>query len=361
MTASAPMAGGLPLAADYVLADVPRVAEYREAANIWLQDDQGRFALPRFGVECITESWQRRAVQANIGFPDGRVMVESAEADALAAEDDEGRPVVFGAGGLTFRCIEPFARWTMSYQGRVTPTTVVDQIADRVSARDPIDVSIEADLSMAVPAWIRGTMTERDRQALAGTDEERFIGAVGGFNCKQLFTASGVACFGDDQFDFTATGLRVHRQGVRKTSSMPGHVWQSAVFASGKAFEALAFPDRPDGTPSYTEGYVFDGTDRFPAKVVRAPWLSEFDPLGEDVSIVLESALGRTEIAGVNHISTAVPNRAATDRVPIMRFSEGRRDLFYHQGCARYTWDGESSYGMIERSNPAEAVHGLAS
>jgi len=30
--------------------------------------------------------------------------------------------------------------------------------------------------------------------------------------------------------------------------------------------------------------------------------------------------------------------------------------LFFHQGGARYRWDGEETFGMIERSLPGERV-----
>jgi hypothetical protein len=71
---------------------------------------------------------------------------------------------------------------------------------------------------------------------------------------------------------------------------------------------------------------------------------------------VLQSDLGRTEVHGRTHASTAMPGRAASSRVPIMNAGATGSDLFFHQGSAVYTWDGEVAYGMIERSLPAVDV-----
>jgi prepilin-type processing-associated H-X9-DG protein len=354
---SVDVTGGRSPEQDFVLPRAPADPDYREGVNIWLQDDAGRFALPRFGVECIASSWERRGFQVNIAFADGRVIVDSGVGDALGPYGEDGSPTVLGAGQLRFCCITPFSRWTMSYAGVARSSTVADQLAGRAGEGEPIEVSVEVEMTMAVPPWIRGEMTTEARSRLAGTDEALFIGGVGGMNCKQLFRASGTARFGDEERTFTATGLRVHRQGVRKTGEFRGHVWQSAVFPSGKAFEALAFPDHPDGTPGYTEGFVFDGINVYPATVAQAPWMTEFVAYDGDVRLVLESALGRTEVGGSTRCSTAMPGAAATSGVPIMSSGASRHDLFFHQGSAEYSWGGETALGMIERSLPAAQLH----
>ena len=58
---------------------------------------------------------------------------------------------------------------------------------------------------------------------------------------------------------FTGSGLRIRRQGVRRLDGFWGHCWQSALFPSGKAFGYIAYPPRPDGEPTFNEGYVYLG------------------------------------------------------------------------------------------------------
>ena len=77
----------------------------------------------------------------------------------------------------------------------------------------------------------------------------------------------------------------------------------------------------------------------YPARATRIPWLRRIVGEGDDVSLELESDLGITRIEGVTALST---------------FRVGNPDiggLNLQQGGARYTWDGQTAYGMIERSS----------
>jgi hypothetical protein len=340
---------------DHVLAEAPEGAEFREGVNVWLLDDEGRFALPRFGVEAIGARWNRRGVQATVAFPDGRVLVGDAEGEARGPLDDHARPRVFGAGPVEFRCLEPFAVWTLTYEGAAVQTTVTEQLAGQSGHRH-VDVSLDAELTMAAAPWARGQMSDGHRRALAGAEEELFIGAVGGLNCKQLFRATGTLRVAGRNLPFTATGVRVHRKGVRRTGNLRGHCWQSALFPSGRAFEALSFPDRSEGRTSYTEGFVIDGDRLRPAQVVGSPWMTEFAPHGADVSLVLRTAEGDTAITGRTQATSVMPGNDARRHVPIMRGGGSTHDLFFHQGSALYTWDGEQAIGMVERSWPRNRV-----
>ena len=50
---------------------------------------------------------------------------------------------------------------------------------------------------------------------------------------------------------------------------------------------------------------MFSGDgDLIPARVVEAPWLRRLQPLGEDVSVVLETADGTVRIEGETVLST---------------------------------------------------------
>jgi hypothetical protein len=130
-----------------------------------------------------------------------------------------------------------------------------------------------------------------------------------------------------------------------------GHCWQSAVFPSGKAFGYIAYPPRPDGTTSYNQGYIFDGTKMIPAKVIEAPWLTRFVPLGGGVDIVLEAAASPVRLKGVTNVSTFIlPGKPVSGGGQVGGIEESM-SIPLHQGGARYEWDNEVTYGMIERSN----------
>jgi hypothetical protein len=182
---------------------------------------------------------------------------------------------------------------------------------------------------------------------------------MGGVRHEQLFRCQGSFRVGDEQYTFTGTGLRIHRIGVRDTSEFWGHNWQSAVFPSGRAFGFIVFPSRPDGSPSYAEGYVFDDGVLHPAHIVDVHWLTTIEPHGGDVSIALKTDRhGDIRIEGQTCCSTFSPQggRLHLDWQP---GSVSRHNtVTYHQGGARYTWDGEQAYGMVERSLPDAKIAG---
>jgi hypothetical protein len=77
----------------------------------------------------------------------------------------------------------------------------------------------------------------------------------------------------------------------------------------------------------------------YPAVAVGIPWLRRIVGEGDDVTLELKSELGITRIAGVTALST---------------FRVGNPDiggLNLQQGGVHYTWDGQTAYGMIERSS----------
>ena len=180
---------------------------------------------------------------------------------------------------------------------------------------------------------------------------------MGGDRYEQLFRATGSVRVAGEEHAFTGSGLRIRRQGVRRLEGFWGHCWQSALFGSGRAFGYIAYPPRPDGQPTFNEGYLFDGDgDLIPARVVEAPWLSRLQPLGEDVSVVLETANGTERIEGETVLST----HDITDpsEVPAELLAKMANWTFpaLQQAGVRYRWNGEETYGMLERSSPMDKI-----
>ena len=72
----------------------------------------------------------------------------------------DGKPTVLGAGGLVFRCVEPFDTWTMSYDGKAMQTSSADLVAGNTDG-PLVDVAFHVEAKMAVPPWIQGAL-QRD-------------------------------------------------------------------------------------------------------------------------------------------------------------------------------------------------------
>jgi hypothetical protein len=86
-----------------------------------------------------------------------------------------------------------------------------------------------------------------------------------------------------------------------------------------------------------------------PARVVEAPWLTEIAFKGQDISCVLESRLGLTRIEG--ELVMAAPTLPAP--------GNPNATPPFLQSIGRFGWDGETAYGMTERSNLKERIRGL--
>ncbi|MFC5749836.1 hypothetical protein [Actinomadura rugatobispora] len=332
------LTGGMPPEADEVTAETPGSPAYREGVSMWIWDGAGRLALPRIGVEAVGATWdESRYLSLNLAFPDGRVLVAHAEHPALPAADGRGLPRVLGTGPLRFVCVEPFTHWRLVFDGHAAPTTVPDQIAGRaargaaLTAAATVPLRIEVDGRMAAPPWVQGT---HDPEGRFIPGEQRF---------EQLFTATGTVSIDGVTTGFEGGGLRIHRKGGGRSdyADFFGHCWQSALFPGGRAFGFIHYRPRPDGSVKYHEGWVLDGGAVLPARVVDTPWLGDMRSGGEDVSFTLRAPEGDIAIEAETFASAFTPER------PI---GGGRTFPDLQQGIARYRWDGEESYGMIERS-----------
>jgi hypothetical protein len=333
------LTGGLDAAKDYFLAERPDDPAFRESASVWIFDAGGAIGLPRVGIEALAESWDERGLQVNVGFPDGRTVVAGGAEPGRSVVDEDGRCRTFAAGGLEFRCVEPFRTLAVTYDGSALDTSAASlAVGDFSGPRIPVRVDVE--LTCAVPPWESGTLTAEAKALFEGGFSTQISPRY-----EQLCTAFGRVRVGAEEWAFDGTALRIHRQGPRDVMDFWGHCWPSALFPSGRAFGALAYPERADGRPTYNEGFVFDGERRIPATLVDAPWLNRLQPNGEDVSLTLRTDDGDIHVAGETVLSACMPARTHPEFPPALQ-----------QAGVRYRWDGEEAYGMMERSIPAEGL-----
>jgi hypothetical protein len=336
--------GGLDPQREYVFGACPPPG-VGDAASMWLFDERGAFAVPRFGIDAAAPKnpggrpWDVHIVQFNLGFPDGRLYRVLETGAKHPTTDEDGRHAILGAGPLSLRCVAPFRAWQASFHGSAVETSA-DRLARGDTSGPRIDLQLDVDAAMAAPPWVMGSL----RPDAPGAREMREKHAGAG-RIEQLFRADARLRVGGEEHAFRGSGLRVRRQGVRQGFGDWGHCWMSGLFPSGQAFGLNIYPPGPDGVARFNEGYL-DTADgrRFPAEVVEAPWLASFRPSGEDASVVLDSELGRITIEGETVVS--VFNLRDDDPTA----------PYLSQGMARYRWDGEETYGMIERSTARDRL-----
>jgi hypothetical protein len=336
------LTGGLDPAREYVFPERPEPDQMRDAVNMWVSDDRGSVGLPRFAVEALASQWDRHDLQVNVALADGRVFRLRGGFPSLPTIGPDGQSSVLGAGPLVFRCVEPFHTWTADFEGSAIETSAESLIVGDVGG-PAVDLAFTVEATMAVPPWVQGTLFPEAAEMLATSVEGKLMG---GPRLEQLFRARGAVRVGDEEHPFTGSGLRIRRQGIRDVTEFWGHCWQSALFPSGRAFGYIAYPPRPDGSESYNEGYLFTGDgELIPAKVLEAPWLTKLLPRGDDASFVFESDLGITRIEGETVFSTFELGLPEYPKFPVL-----------FQGGVQYRWDGEETYGMLERSTMRDKI-----
>ena len=341
------LTGGLPDAREFVFPAQPENPDMRESVNAWIWDDSVEFGLPRVAIEAVADQWETHDLQVNFAFGSGRVLQIFRPGEVHDPLGADGKPRVLGAGALSFELVEPFRKWRMHLHGEAIDTTAVAQIAAlRTMERSPerVQVDVELEFEHVVPPWENGALREDAAYVLEHQEEGALMG---GPRFEQLARATGTVKVGDTERTLQGGALRIRRQGIRRLATFWGHAWQSTVFPSGRAFGYIVYPDRADGKPTYNEGYLFEGDgELLPARVLQAPWLRSCEGRGEDVSVVLQTDDGRIhEIAGELQLPTY------HGMVP-----EDGVGLVLQQSIVRYTYDGESANGMMERSMPSDQV-----
>ena len=342
------MRNGLTPDQDLAFASKPDHPEMREGISVWLFDEKGEIGFPRFAIEAEVPTWDRHGIQANIAFPDGRVLIGSGKGDTHSPLNEDGRPTILGAGPLTFRCVEPFRRWTMTFDGPAYDGTLDQQINGTFgSTGAKAHVRLDVEMTMVTPAWV--SQNPLDTSGMTKEEVENAEAMGLGHRSEHHFRATGTIEVDGGTRSFTATGLRIKRQSIRRLQGFTGHCWQSCVFPDGRAFGSLVYPSKTDDPAdfAFNDAVIYQNGRLVPAKVTEVVFLSRLAPDGQDVSLVIESEFGRAQIAGKTAFTTYTPNLKSMG------------GLHLHQGGALYTWDDQSAYGMIERSSyPSLMVDG---
>lgn len=331
------LTGGLAPEKDLVFPAQPTEPEMRESVSVWLFEENGAFAFPRMGIEAEAASWNDRRLQAAFTFPDGRALNGAARGAAPSPIDEDGHPTIIGAGPLTFRCIKPFRRWTMTYDGSALEGTVLEQINRTYGKRGSKPIKLHVDMTMVTPAWVQETGLDSNMSQI----EKDNAAAMGlGYRFEHHLRAVGTYEIDGKTYEFKGVGTRIHRQSIRRLEGFFGHVWLSAVFPDGSAFGSLAYPPRAgtDGQYSYNDAVIYKNGRLYRARIVKAPFLRRIVPSGDEMVLELESQLGHTVIEATTALST---------------FRIGNPDmggLNLQQGAALFRWGEQQAYGMCERS-----------
>jgi hypothetical protein len=340
------MHGTLPIEADLLLAEPPAAPFdwVREGTSYWLFDESGAFGMPRFGLEAEPHSWNQRRFQSNFAFADGRVLRSAGIGAAPVISTDAARRTMSG-GPLTFRCIEPFKRWHLKFDGSVIDTHVSQQIALTVDATRVIPLRYELELEMVGPPHEQNISPDFFFALSKG--QQRDAASIGlGWRFEQMLRGSGELFIDGMRRDINVVGSRIKRRSVRTDGLfLRGHCWQAVLFPDGRAAGYEARPKHDDGNEPWNRGFVYQGGKMYTARATKIPWLTQLTARGDDVGFELEYDGGVVSIRGETELST---------------FQLSRNHLWgiaLSQSGARYRWDDVTAYGMVERSSTSVLNH----
>jgi hypothetical protein len=346
-----PFSWGLRPEQDHLLTGpLPEDPNTMETMNVWFFDGERNIA---FNIHAMMQNGEMRA-PVTVFLPDGRIL--RLRTDAPARFTDPRRP---HSQHVAYQCEKPFRNWTFSVDDLPVWITSKQELdAGVVTDETPTaTVSFKANATMVAPVYVQGGLLPEAAEAVAG-DAGLWLAArlpagmtPESFRFDQMYRAEGSITFEGRTYEFDGYGLRGHVRGVRIMGGMYGHTWLAGAFPSGTAFGIQTFP-RPEGGFFFTEGYVYKDGVMYPNRVIYAPQMS-YDPNQGDYVIELAcDELGLTRITGRDKrlFWWSMPAWGAAQ--PPRWGIAPEAQLVMRQAVTEYTLDGETGYGMNERSGP---------
>ncbi len=336
---------------DYALtAPLPQDPACVETFNIWLYDGDANIGFnlhPRATGGEMDSS-------VTIFLPDGRIL--RANHGSPGRFSDKARP---SSAYVKLHCQLPFQQWSCAVEnGPVFVTSDQEQASRTVADMTPTaTVNLQATVRMAGPLWINGALLPESRQTLQQKVGRWFANSLTtgftplAYRYDQLIEAEGTIDFEGRTYAFKGVGLRGHVRGVRDTAGMVHHTWAEGYFPkTGRGFGVTMFT-REGGGYEHTEGFIFENSRMYPARVLSLPHLDR-DPA--KTSLVFELAcdeLGLRRITGADARAFWWQMQAWGSHAPIQYGWNPQAHRLMKQSIARYVWDdGDVGYGLNERS-----------
>jgi hypothetical protein len=256
--------------------------------------------------------------------------------------DPADRP---GGSNLHFRCIEPFRRWKVTFDGIVCRTPRAEMLGGRLRDGARERMLLDLDLECVTPIW--DAQESASSAHGTGSMEDQVWGRE---HYQQLYLMTGTAqLHTEGELRIDTSGVRDHSRGPRghAMDKWGGHTLIHVLFPSGRAFGVQTMW-LPTGEVSLDTAYVLVDGEMHHAAGVELPRLERLGLGGEEMALTLRSELGDHHLTGTEIRTTFVtPQRLG------MAFGADRAGAhgILGFGHARWVWDGEVGYGLTERSN----------
>ena len=234
-----------------------------------------------------------------------------------------------GPGGATlaYECVEPWKRWRTRRDGAAIRTTVKDLdsglLFDRAHERVAFDLAWED----RGPRWDWGEVEDAH--------------GWGKLHYEQLATVSGTVTVGGQAVPFAGAGIRDHTRGPRDFTVVDRHIWAWGNFPSGRGFMLLGVSA---GGQSLTRAVTVDGGLLTARTVADPPMLPSRAEAAEPYVLDLDGVRIGGEILHLLAGGFDGPNDICLGFDPAVTAAAN------FEAFTRFEWDGETGYGLTERS-----------
>lgn len=244
-----------------------------------------------------------------------------------------------GAGpygpGLRYECLEPYRRWRKTFRG---PARRVSGDALRAGAlTDGRHVPLEFELTYTslAPVFELGDMHEQNWAS---------------WHYEQHCRVDGTLIVDGEPIELHGSGIRDHSTGTRDLTGLRNHIWCHAEFPSGRAF-CLMYLSNGDGTGRMNHAALCKGNEvRYGRLISAAPLLDDWSQRGDDYEMVFdfegEEVAMSAHILQVGALTLCGPGELAIGNAT---GDDGAHHLL-SEAMTRFTCDGETGYGLSERS-----------
>jgi hypothetical protein len=336
------LSGGLPADREAIRTEEPDVASWCENMLFALYDPTSDVGL-WLHLGTVPNDWTMWQ-EMNYAFLPGDQGVLSMS--SYHRTPPQQRPA---GAGMVFRCIEPFRRWHVSFDGYGMHTSNEAMQAGLATVALSRRFVVDLDVEFVTPAWDMHTAATAETGHGSMHDQ-----SWAKEHYEQLYRARGTVVLGTEELPFDGYGWRDHSQGPRGSTTgaaWGGHVITGTVYDSGRGW-GLSRYWTPDGTISLEGGYVVgeDGVMHH-AEVTEAPRLRELAMAGEELPIGLRWRGGTLE--------TTITTRRSLWLSMMKPLLVGKDlsgpGLMYVLNHGTSAWDGELGVNYIERSDMLNA------
>ena len=251
---------------------------------------------------------------------------------------------------LEFRCIEPYRRWRIAFDGFALHTSNPEMAAGRARDGAKRRLALELDVVCVTPVWdahdAARHATGKGAMRAQGWAKEHY---------EQLARVDGTVRVDGREISFHGTSWRDHSRGPRGGSggaAWGGHVIQGCLFPSGRGFGFSCYWT-PQGAITLEGGYAIDADGALHhAEVLAVPRLTGLTLSGERLPVHLRWDGGELALESLTRRSLWCAMRQGL----AVGADLSEEALIYALNFARAEWDGEEGWVYSERSDMLNAL-----